>query len=206
MRGQGGDSEVSAPKRRNPGDMVQVEPRFIAVLQILSQKLDGLQASWSLIGDLAEEVRGINAEPNQVDILTSKEGVEEIRDRLIKYSPTEIQFSENILTRAAAVEGKNYPVTVRSRKFEAKVDSVGVTIEGDLQIRVGEWEWGDPLEFEPEEVYVVGSRVPVIPLRLLSELYLELGWSDKLANVTMAMEEAHHHMGHRSLMVSGMEA
>jgi len=68
-------------------------------------------------------------------------------------------------------------------------------VHGDLRIKVGEWEWGDPLDFEPEYVYVVGVKVPVVPLKLKTELYLGLGWMDRVRKINEAMARRHHKIG-----------
>jgi hypothetical protein len=60
---------------------------------------------------------------------------------------------------------------------------------------VGDWDWGDPIEFEPDYVNVVGVNVPIVPLKLKSELYTGLGWTDRAAKIHEAVMRSRHMFG-----------
>ena len=64
----------------------------------------------------------------------------------------------------------------------------------EYQIKVGEWEWGDPLEFEPVETNLAGVMIPLMPVRIASEMYLMLGWMDKANMISTAVHRAHHRL------------
>ena len=57
---------------------------------------------------------------------------------------------------------------------------------------MGDWDWGDPIDFEPEYVYVVSVKVPAVPLELKKELYRGLGWYDRVSKIHAAMARRHH--------------
>ena len=46
-----------------------------------------------------------------------------------------------------------------------------VKVEGDLQFKVGDWDWGEVFDFAPEYVYVTGKKIAVTPLTINAELY-----------------------------------
>ncbi len=115
---------------------------------------------------------GVSIEATHVEILTNKDGVQKISGALAEYDPTPITTIETKLDRDAEIEGKKYPVRVRSQRMDLTVHGAEVQVHGEYQMKVGEWEWGDPLEFKAPIVNIVGIRVPVLPIRLSSELYL----------------------------------
>ena len=60
---------------------------------------------------------------------------------------------------------------------------------------MGEWDWGDSLEFEPDYVYVVGVKVPIVPLKMKRELYTGLGWLDRASKIHEAVIRSRHMFG-----------
>ena len=76
---------------------------------------------------------------------------------------------------------------IRSRFGELTIDNMPVEVYGDPQIKVGDWDWGDPIDYQPSHTYVVRQKVPIFPLRLKSELYLGLGWLDRIELITVAL-------------------
>ena len=80
-------------------------------------------------------------------------------------------------------DGKEYPVYTRSFGFNFTLNSITAQVQGDLQFKVGDWEWGDVYDFTPEYVYVVGKKMAVTPLSVKIELYKSLGWTDRLQKI-----------------------
>lgn len=101
-------------------------------------------------------------------------------------------MTERELPRKAEIDLKHYPVTIRSYLAKFNVDGQRLDVHGDLQIRVADWDWGDPLDYEPEYVHVVTTKVPVLPLQLKTELYTGLGWLDRVKKIREAMARRHH--------------
>lgn len=166
---------------------------YVDALLTLHEKLDGKNIKWIVSGDLAELLRIVKVEPDCIEIVTSKDDAQLIFQALEEFKPKQIAFQTQQLSRNALVEGKEYPVYVRSYYFEFNVDTVKVKVEGDLQFKVGDWEWGDALDFTPDYVYVVGKKVAVTPLSIARELYSCLGWIDrveKIKNVTQKLDPA----------------
>jgi hypothetical protein len=143
------------------------------------------------------------ATPRDIDILVRfrHEMFEDMGHRTAEeHRVNDVQFrrwalrkmKERKLQRSAEVGSERYPVTVRSYAARLSVEGVRLDVYGDVQIKVGDWDWGDTLEFEPEFSHVVDVRIPVFPLRLKSELYLGLGWTDRASKISEAMARAHH--------------
>ena len=138
---------------------------------------------------------GVNIEPAHIAVLTSAEGVEEIRTRLKSFEVEPPSIVERELARKAEMDFKQPPVSIKSFAGRFNIDGQRLDVHGDLRIKVGEWDWGDPLEYEPEYVYVVGVKVPVVPLQLKTELYMGLGWMDRVRKISEANARRHHKIG-----------
>ena len=89
---------------------------------------------------------------------------------------------------------KNIPFIIRSYYFEFEVDGIKVKVHGDLQFKVGEWDWGDKFEFIPGSIYIVNKKTSLVPLYTIYELYQSLGWADraeKITDVTVSRQRFH---------------
>ncbi len=102
---------------------------------------------------------------------------------------------ETQIKRNAEIEPKPLPITIKSYASQFNINGQRLNVHGDLRIKVGDWDWGDPLDYEPEYVYVVGVKVPVVPLELKTRLYMGLGWMDRVRKIHDAMARRHHKIG-----------
>lgn len=175
-----------------------------AILEVF-EALKGVRARWALAGDASEIVQGVNTHADSVEILVLGGEVDsrEVHDALFTYFSsrtgasaiaTELQPREEELDRRAQIGGVSYPILLRSLHSELETPQTKkkVKVDGDLRIKVGEWEWGDPIEFEPAYASIVGKRLPVMPLRLRSDLYFGLGWMDRVTMIHEAEQRSHH--------------
>jgi hypothetical protein len=149
----------------------------------LHEKLGDKTIKWVLTGDLAESLRIVKVEPDCIEIVTSKDDAQRIFEAVQEFVPDPITFQTQTLSRNALIQGKEYPVYIRSYFFNFNLNSVKVKVQGDLQYKVGRWDWGDVFDFTPEYVSVVGKRIAVIPLSIATELYQSLGWVDRVDKI-----------------------
>ena len=124
--------------------------------------------------------------------MTDLDGLKDAVGRLSEYSPPEPKLTERTLSREAEIQNEKLPIRTRSHLTSFMIDNVPFQINGDFQYKVGAWEWGDTLLFVPQSVNVAGAVLPVMPLRLASELYLTLGWLDRVEMISDAVARAHH--------------
>src|SRR5713101_4984176 len=150
---------------------------------------------WALGGDVAEVISGVNVRPDHIAILTTKEGCDEVTRKLAKYQLEPPRIVEKELERDAEVDLKPHKVRIKSYTSRFNVEGCRLDVHGDLQIKVGDWDWGDPLDFDPDYVYVVGVKVPVVPLEMKLRLYRGLGWYDRVSKIHAAMARRHHKIG-----------
>ena len=196
IRVPGGKTQAEVPavgsRVPRPEEIFLVPQPILKSLIKLGESLKGVQAKWAIGGDVGEMMKGVNVTADSIEIITTKAGAEEICRVMAAQQTVPPADREERLGRDADVEGKMLPVYVKSRYAELTVGGVRVKVYGDEQIKVGEWEWGDPLDFEPDHVYVVGVRVPLVPLRLRSDLDLGLEWLDRVELISEAAMRSHH--------------
>ena len=189
------DIPVFDSKVPKPDEVAYLPAPLLRAVQALGKELRDVQAKWAIGGDAGEIIKGVHVKTDHLEVLTTKEGCLEICELLAPRVAVPPAEAEKRRAREADVDGRAYPVYVRSLYAELAVEGVRVEVHGDEQIRVGDWEWGDPLDFEPDYTYVVRSKVPIVPLRLKSELDLGLGWLDRLELISNAIMSGRHHLG-----------
>lgn len=160
-----------------------VPQEYVDALLTLYEKLADKKIKWIVSGDLAERLRLVKVDPDCIEILTSKDGAEQIFQVFQEFKPQPISVQTQRLQRDAAIGRENYPVYARSYYFEFEVGCVRVKVEGDLQFKVGDWDWGEVFDFSPEYVYVTGKKTAVTPLKIQYEFYRSLGWVDRAEKI-----------------------
>jgi hypothetical protein len=175
-----------------PDEIVILSQPLLKAAVKVAERLNKVHANWAFGGDAGEIIMGVNTRAEYLEILTTKDGCEEICGALAEYLILAPAATEKRLARGADVEGEMLPVYVKSHYAELTVDGVKVEVYGDEQIKVGEWDWGDPLDFTPVYSYVIGTKVPIVPLALKSELALGLGWLDSVTLISDAVLHSQH--------------
>jgi hypothetical protein len=176
-----------------PDEVVIVpQPILRTSIKILERLKNNMQAKWAIGGDAGEVLLGVNVHPEHVEILTTKEGTDEIWSKMAEYQTLAPAVVEKKLSKEADVDGKMLPVYIKSYYAELTIDGVKVEVYGDEQIKVGDWEWGDPLDYTADYTYISGGKLPVVPLSLKSELDLGLGWLDSVKLISDAVLQKHH--------------
>ena len=186
--------QVFDSKVPKPEEIAFLTQPLLKAVVTLGGELKDVHAKWAIGGDAGEIIKGVNVRTDYLEILTTKEGCNEICERLKMYQTLEPATVEKKLGKEADVDGKMYPVYIKSHYAELTINKVRVEIYGDEQIKVGEWEWGDPLDFEPDYSYIVGKKIPIVPLRLKSELDIGLGWLDRVELISLAIMSGQHHL------------
>jgi hypothetical protein len=160
-----------------------IPQEYLSALLTLHERLDGKNIKWIVNGDLAERLRVVKVNPDCIEIITSKEGAQKIFLAVQEFNPQKLNFQKQRLLRAAECGKEKYLVYARSHYFDFKVNAVTVKVEGDLQFKVDDWDWGEVFDFTPEYVYVTGKKIAVTPLSILSDFYRSLGWIDRVEKI-----------------------
>jgi hypothetical protein len=182
-----------ANKIPTPEEIFPVPESIIRSIVEIAPKIQSSGAWWAVGGDLSENVMGVHVQPTEIEILTDTAGLKKIFEALSSYNPSTIATRERRLDREADLDLHKYPVLERSNLTEFTIHGVKVMIKGDCQLKVGDWEWGDPFYFDPDFINIAGINVPVMPLSIRSEIYITLGWLDGAALISDAFTKAHTH-------------
>ena len=150
-------------------------------------------------GDLADALNGVRVEPDCIEIVTAKDGAEQIHASVKDFTPEDLVYVVQRLPRSASVGGVEMPLHAKSYYFEFQIDGVKVKVHGDLQFKVNDWGWGDKFEFSPTWIYIVNKKTSLVPLSVKVELYQNLGWTDKVEKINrvIASRRKLHHQAIR---------
>ena len=163
--------------------LIIIPPEYVSALLKLHEKLEGKNIEWALSGDLGEALNGVRIEPDCIEIVTSKDGAEQIHLSVKEFNPEPVVYRVHQLSRHAVIGGIEQPLYERSYYFEFQVNGIKVKVHADLQFKVNDWGWGDKFEFNPVSVYIVNKRTSVVPLQVKNELYKNLGWTDRVEKI-----------------------
>jgi hypothetical protein len=176
-------TNLTKTKAQTSNMLTVVDKTYVETLLQLHKKLARRGIDWALSGDLGEALKTVQVTPDCFEIVTNRRGAAQIFLTVQDCSPTGVYFQTHKLSRNALVDGKEYPVFVRSYYFEFTINGVKVKVYGDMQLRISDWEWGNRIEFTPEHVYVVGEKTAVVPLSIKYEIYQQLGWADRAEKI-----------------------
>ncbi len=132
---------------------------------------------------MGEILKTVQVQPDCIEILTDSKGATDIFLAFKDLVPKEVLFQTQRVDRNAVIEGKEYPVYTRSYYFEFSTNGAKVKVFGDLQYRIGDWEWGHNLEFTPDYVSVVGAKTAIVPLQIKQQIYQGFGWTDRAEKI-----------------------
>ena len=166
-----------------------VPTKYVNAILSLHQRFEGKKINWVVHGDLAEALRTVQVEPDCLEIVCTKQDSEKIFQLVQDLNPSPFNYQTRQLSRNAVIDGSEFPIFVKSHYFDFNLDSVTVKVQGDLQFKVGNWDWGDIFLFAPEYVYIVGKKTAVTPLTIKAELYQYFGWSDRFEKVKVVIQK-----------------
>jgi hypothetical protein len=178
-----------------PEELIVLSKPFLDATILVGKALVDSTNKWAVGGDVAEVISGVNVTPDHMVIFTTREGCDEVARKLVKYQLEPTRLVERQLERDAKVDLKPYRIRIRSYMSRFDIGGTRLDVHGELQIKVGDWDWGDPLDFEPDHVYVVDVKVPIVPLKMKSELYTGLGWIDRATKIHEAVRRSRHMFG-----------
>jgi hypothetical protein len=166
-----------------------IPQKYVDALLTLHEKLKDRNVKWIVSGDLGERLRLVKVDPDLIEIVSSKNGAEQIFEAVQEFTPQKVTFQTKQLARNAVITGEEFPVYSRSYYFEFNVNDVNVKVQGDLQYKVGKWDWGEVFDFTPEYVYVTGKKIAVTSLLIQYEFYQSLGWLDRAEKIVRIIKK-----------------
>jgi len=140
---------------------------YLKVLRKINTRLNNTSVNWALTGSFGFALQGMPVEPNDLDIQTDKEGAYEIERYFSEFVTKRVKFSST--------------ERIRSHFGELMIDGIKVEIMGDIQKRLEDGSWENPIDLEHHKrvVEIEGMQVPVLSLEYEYQAYLKLGRVDK---------------------------
>ncbi|MCW4023500.1 MAG: hypothetical protein NWF01_00490 [Candidatus Bathyarchaeota archaeon] len=183
------------PNDQNPCRQQQHEATFIPkeymqALLILNEKLEGKNVNWTIFGSLAERLQGIEVELDEIEIVCSTINAEKMYQIMQEFKPQPLNFQTYQLKRKTIINRKECPVYVRSYGFNFSLHGVPIKVQGNIRFKIDGHNWGGVFEFISQHIYVFGKDFAVMPLSVASEMYLFLGWRDRLEKIKQLTSNA----------------
>ena len=140
---------------------------YLKVLRKINARLNNTSVNWVVTGSLGFALQGVPVEPNDLDLQTDKRGAYEIERYFPEFMTKRVTFSST--------------ERIRSHFGELMIDGIKVEIMGDIQKRLEDGSWENPVDLEHHKrvVEVEGMKVPVLSLEYEYQAYLKLGKIDK---------------------------
>ena len=155
-----------------------INPAYLDVLAKICTRLNESGINWAVTGSLGFALQGVPVRPNDIDIQTDEAGAYEIERRFSESVAREVKFSaaEKICSHFGALE----------------IDGIKVEIMGDVQKRLADGTWEEPVDLERHKrfVEIEGMRVPVLSLEYEYQAYVKLGRLEKARILKQVLEES----------------
>lgn len=104
-----------------------IDSTLIDALRIIYDRLTHQNIRWVLVGSVSLALNGVNIEPEDIDILTDKEGAYRINELIKEYEVRPVKFGQT--------------ETVKSHLGEFLIRGIKVEVMGDMWEKVrGEWQ------------------------------------------------------------------
>lgn len=163
-----------------------IDPEYHEVLRKIHTQLNNTNVNWVITGSLGFALQGVPVEPNDIDIQTDKRGAYEIERYFSKFITKGVTFSST---------GR-----IRSHFGELTIDGIKVEIMGDIQKRLEDGSWENPVDLEHHKrvVEIEGMQIPVLSLEYEYQAYLKLGRIEKAKMLRKWLKGEHESSGSTS--------
>ena len=140
-----------------------IKPSLMKVLHKICHHLNTDEVIWAVTGSLGLALQGMDVEIHDIDIQTDKSGAYEIERLFPRYVVRNIEFLSSD--------------EIRSYFGELNIDGEKVEIMGNIQKRLPDGSWEDPINVVDKRLFIDynGLPVPVISLEHEREAYRILG-------------------------------
>jgi hypothetical protein len=144
-----------------------IDRRYLDALRKICVHLDGSPVVWAVTGSLGMALQGMSMEVHDIDIQTDRAGAYEIEMRLSSLVSKKVAFSE--------------AANIRSHFGELCVNGIRVEIMGDIQKRLEDGSWEEPVDPARYRLFVQQDdmHIPVMSLEYECQAYAKLGRTKK---------------------------
>jgi hypothetical protein len=155
-----------------------IDQNYTQVLEIICPLLSREPVPvWAITGSLGFALQGLEVDVHDVDLQTDRAGAYEIERRFSPYIVRPVAFSES--------------KRIRSHFGALEIKGVKVEIMGELQKRLPDGRWEDPVDVALHRRWVAweGIRLPVLSLEYEYQAYRIMGRNEKAEMLRKWMEK-----------------
>ena len=161
-----------------------INQNIIKALKVLIQKLENKNIKWTLVGSTGLALQGVKVEPNDIDILSDKDGALQINKLLKDYEVKPV---------APDSPCENF----KSHFGTFLIEGVEIEVMGDFKIKskvTEEWICASSLLVDPDIIEIKGVKVPVSPLRESLKMYVQMGRKKDLIKIQKIKDAIEEHL------------
>ena len=156
--------------------MKTLSAAYLYVLDRIACSFLGLNTTWALTGSANLALQGVNVQPKDVDILSDRDGVYQLENRLSRYMVKRVEFG--------SIDD------IRSHHGMARIGDVDIDLIGDMenQLQPGTWE---PHETWQENIVFIRActySIPALSLQYEHKIYTKLRNLDLAGRITTRLE------------------
>jgi len=141
---------------------IMLDTTYLKILRKINVQLNNTSINWAVTGSFGFALQGLPVEPNDIDIQTDKEGAYEIERHFSEFMTKRVTFSST--------------EKIRSHFGELMIDGIKVEIMGDIQKRLEDGSWENPVDLKHHKkvVEIEGMQIPVLSLEYEYQAYMNL--------------------------------
>jgi hypothetical protein len=141
--------------------------KYLDVLHTIYARLSGRRINWAVTGSLSLALQGVPVEIHDIDIMTDKTGAYDVENLFSEFVSKKVKYS--------------CAERIRSHFGALIIDGIRVEIMGDVQIRLDDGTWEDPVDLRllKKNVQIEEMQLPVIRLDREQQAYAKLGRAEK---------------------------
>lgn len=148
-------------------EQAMIPDQYFKVLRKIAASLKDEPVIWAVTGSVGMALQGMPLEVHDIDLQTDRVGAYTIERALMKYSVKPARFVES--------------ERIQSYLGMLEIDGTQVEIMGDIQKRLENLGWEQPVNVERFRIWldVDGTQVPVMRLDYEYQAYLKMGRTQK---------------------------
>jgi len=148
-----------------------IDSKYVRALKRIYDSLKDTDIIWAVTGSLGFALQGMPVEIHDIDIQTGKSGAYEMERLFQEYVAKKVNLSTS--------------KKIRSHFGELIIDGIKVEIMGDIQKRIEDNKWEEPVDLIKYRriIEFEGMMVPVLDLEYEYKAYLKLGRTGKAQKI-----------------------
>jgi len=156
-----------------------IESRFLKAIRIICHRVGECRSHWVVTGSLGLALHGMDVAVHDIDLQTDEQGAYEIEEYLDEYIVTPVHYKDS--------------EKIRSHFGVLNITGVKVEIMGDLQKKLSDQTWEEPVKVEEYKEWIEfsGMKIPVLTLVYEYQAYLRLERFEKAEKIKRWLENRH---------------